>query len=118
MKNRKKIPVHTRCKNCGKCCGPILVTKNELKEIKNYVMRMNSEYRRELKEQIKTKDPLACQFRDEKNKRCAIYPVRPVICRLMGVTYGMKCPEGNTCEIDGRECLDFNEEPIELPYML
>lgn len=34
-------------------------------------------------------------------KRCLIYEVRPVICRLFGVTEGMQCVFGNTCEIDG-----------------
>ena len=38
-------------------------------------------------------------------KKCLIYPVRPTVCRLMGVAKGMDCPNGNTCEIDGYKFL-------------
>lgn len=41
-----------------------------------------------------------CPFRDEENRRCVIYPVRPMICRLMGVCDGLECPEGNSAHID------------------
>ena len=27
------IPKHTRCKNCGECCGVILVREREVKAI-------------------------------------------------------------------------------------
>ena len=44
-----------------------------------------------------------CPFRDEKNKKCMIYDVRPIICKLFGVTKGMKCKNGNSCNIDGHK---------------
>lgn len=31
------IPKHKNCTNCGICCGPIIVSDNELKMIKQYV---------------------------------------------------------------------------------
>ncbi|NLT15400.1 MAG: YkgJ family cysteine cluster protein [Clostridiales bacterium] len=91
-------PTHTNCQNCGACCGVILCSKAELREIRKYVKATpglakiaNSH----------NKNPLTCQFRDNDDKKCLIYPVRPLICRLFGVTRGMTCAHGNTMEIDG-----------------
>lgn len=36
----------------------------------------------------------------------ARYPVRPMICRLMGVCDGLECPEGNSAHIDGLKFFD------------
>jgi Fe-S-cluster containining protein len=32
------------------------------------------------------------------NNSCVIYPVRPLVCRLMGITDLMPCPKGNKPE--------------------
>ena len=34
---------------------------------------------------------MSCRYLDA-SKRCTIYPVRPTICRLWGVTEDMPCP--------------------------
>jgi Fe-S-cluster containining protein len=34
----------------------------------------------------------SCRFRDERRGRCRIYPVRPLICRLMGHVWWLPCP--------------------------
>ena len=95
------IPEHTKCTNCGECCGPIMGELHEVKRIKEYFNNLPEEYKEQLKNQ--KREPLDCQFRDHDNKKCAVYKVRPIICRLMGVTEGMKCPNGNTTEIDGHQ---------------
>jgi len=33
-----------------------------------------------------------CPFRDDARGRCRVYPVRPVVCRLMGHVPWMPCP--------------------------
>lgn len=88
------IPEHKNCKNCGMCCGPVPATEKEINIIKAYVR----------KNKIKAKKCglLDCCFRDEKNKKCLIYHVRPLVCRLFGVAKGLNCPNGNTAEIDGK----------------
>lgn len=93
--NVYNIPEHKNCTNCGRCCGIIPVSSIELKEIRAYVSKHN----------IKAINihSMICPFRDDKKKICVIYPVRPMICRLMGVVEGMECPNGNTCELDGRK---------------
>lgn len=93
------IPKHTRCQNCGDCCGAILVSEREVKAIQEYLKR-NPKIRAQ-------RGPgLTCPFRDEENRRCVIYPVRPTICRLMGVCDGLECPEGNSAHIDGLKFFD------------
>lgn len=93
------IPSHTNCTNCGKCCGIIPVDAEELAVIKEYVEK----YHIEPKNHFPT-----CPFRNEEEKRCDIYPVRPVICRLFGVAdLGILegCPNGNSHKIDGTKFL-------------
>ena len=96
------IPSHTKCKNCGACCGLVPASSAEYQEIKKYL-----EKHPEIKP-TNSNAPYDCLFRDEKNHRCSIYPVRPIMCRLFGVAAGefMRCKHGNSAEIDGRKFLD------------
>lgn len=99
------IPEHTKCKNCGECCYFIMATKNEISKIESYITFHNIK-------PIKHKDFGKCCFRDDKEKKCLIYPVRPVICRLFGVTKGMECKNGNTVSLDLRNEINTNDTPI------
>ena len=105
------IPAHTNCTNCGDCCGIIPVDANELAEIMEYIKEHNITARRQF--------PL-CPFRNEKKKKCDIYPVRPIICRLFGVadTGNLAgCPNGNSHNIDGRKFLPNPESVIILNFV-
>lgn len=68
------------CSNCGQCCGDILhLSKQDIKRI--------DEYLKEHKIEATPRCLLAqydntCPFRDNKNKKCKIYEVRPEICRV------------------------------------
>ena len=90
-----RLPKHN-CKNCGQCCGPVPINAEEQRHIQNYVdsheVEVNNEH-----------DFITCKFR-VKNK-CSIYPVRPMLCRLMGVVEGMECAYGNSAKIDGSKHL-------------
>ena len=106
-KHRNEIPVHTGCTNCGTCCyggGVFAITKSEIADIRQY---LNADPTR--KQEIKNVYfdhkifKSECKFRDIRNKRCSIHPVRPTVCRLMGVTEGMSCRHGNTDSIDGKK---------------
>jgi len=106
------IPKHENCVNCGKCCGLIPATKEEIKEIQKYIgvhhitpNKVNS---------------IDCPFRNEKEKRCDIYPVRPLVCRLFGVIKMGRfsgCPQGNSAQIDGYKFLHGREETMLLNFM-
>ena len=103
------IPEHN-CRNCGYCCGPLMVTKKELDAIKKYLSKnITAKHRTQLKKQ--KRDKLACQFRDLKNKNCAIYPVRPEVCRLFGIVDRLPCPYGNSASIpDAMVATTMDEE--------
>jgi hypothetical protein len=77
---RKQIPSFTCIPGCHSCCGPVPLSKIELKAVRG----------------IK-KNPsigLSCPYECEKG--CAIYKDRPIICRLFGTVDDplIKCPYG------------------------
>ncbi|MCL1963185.1 YkgJ family cysteine cluster protein, partial [Candidatus Saccharibacteria bacterium] len=111
------IPPHTNCKNCGWCCeGDFMVSRAEGARITKYLLDADDETFRYVMDVIATRkrgnlyDPSLnyCPFRDEKLGRCAIYGVRPTVCRVYGVSKnpGLRCPNGNSAMID------------EAPYMI
>ncbi|WP_422445997.1 YkgJ family cysteine cluster protein [Thermoanaerobacterium sp. DL9XJH110] len=112
---KTRIPEH-KCHNCGECCGPVMATEKEIEKIRKYVRDMPKEYKEKLKNQEKA--ILTCPYRDIENKRCAIYPVRPTICRMFGVVKGMQCIYGNTAELDGSQFLDRTKEYYILPNFM
>ena len=66
------------CNNCGECCGPVQINILEYTAIELFLQKHP-----EIAEFAKSKDfSLHCVFRDEEKKRCLIYDVRPVICKL------------------------------------
>lgn len=71
-----------KCTNCGQCCGNYLpVSDSDVKKIKQYISKHRIvEQVRNYPTAYKTVD-FQCPFRDELNKKCTIYPVRPLICR-------------------------------------
>lgn len=66
-----------KCSECGNCCTALLpVTKEEVKTIKRYIKRKGV---KPIKNDIDI--DLTCPFRNEKERICNIYEVRPYICR-------------------------------------
>lgn len=82
----KKLP----CEGCkGMCCGPVPITKKELKEIKKKVKSMSSKERNQLEAQ--TRFYGTCIFYDLDNDQCGIYSARPEICRVFGYHINLSC---------------------------
>ena len=75
----KNFTENNKCSNCGSCCTDFLPLSNaEKARIGNYVKRHNiKEQRHNFLSGIDT----TCPFRDDLNKKCLIYEVRPSICR-------------------------------------
>lgn len=73
--------VNGKCSNCGQCCSNMLPMSNrEVKRIKAYVKQHG------IKEQrhnfpVSNSYDMTCPFRDEANRKCLVYEVRPAICR-------------------------------------
>ena len=70
------------CSNCGSCCSNILpITVGEEKRIRAY---MKSHSIKEQKRLFPTAMPIfdmTCPFRNNAERKCEIYEVRPAICR-------------------------------------
>lgn len=78
------------CNGChGLCCGPVLITKQELKYIKNKIKLMSPKYRSELENQERFFG--TCIFYDLDKDRCGIYSARPSICRAFGRYNNLIC---------------------------
>ena len=105
------LPAHTNCNNCGACCGMIPVTNDEMQEILKYVSRNPPALSVAAKHNM---DLSHCPFRDDEKKKCAIYPVRPLACKMFGVCAGMQCMNGNSANIDGTRFVgpDYDLENI------
>ena len=68
-----------KCSNCGNCCSNVIpLTKIEIATIKQYVKKNKI---KPIVHGQKGVIDCMCPFRDEVNKKCIIYPVRPFICR-------------------------------------
>ena len=68
-----------KCSCCGQCCGDILhLSRKEIKRIRQYVK--DHKIQPTAKNIFVTYDN-TCPFRDNANKKCKIYEVRPDICR-------------------------------------
>lgn len=77
---KSRIPSMKCPDGCHECCGPVLVSKEELKSIPK---------------SSKTPSGFDCVYL--KRKRCSIYENRPMICRAFGTIANagfLKCPKG------------------------
>lgn len=80
------------CRACGRCCGgkpgSVWVTRSERAKIAaelgidEYVLRKEYLVRRGGKCSVKEKENYDCYFFDGESKKCTIYKVRPLQCRL------------------------------------
>ncbi len=91
------------CDGCGqRCTDGFLVTRAEWEAARDYLTAQPLEVRARLSRQPReipwpgAEDSGAtvavCPFRDQENALCAIYPVRPTVCRLFGHTSWLPCP--------------------------
>ena len=71
-----------KCSSCGGCCSNLLpMSDKEISIIKKYIEKHHI---KECKHIIPTKEltfDMTCPFRDNDNKICTVYEVRPQICK-------------------------------------
>ena len=74
--------VDGNCSNCGQCCTNFLpMTEKEVRIIKAHIKKHKI---KEQKHFLPTAAPtldFTCPFRNNNDRRCEIYDVRPAICR-------------------------------------
>jgi len=91
MKNKLKqiydqIPQSTCPPNCGECCGILYPSLAELANVKEWCELHHREFK-DFSMLIGDK----CPYLSEE-KECEIYPVRPFLCRILGVSIDLPCP--------------------------
>lgn len=70
--------------DCGDCCGIVPVSTLEWLAVAAYARNHGITAREQ---------GLSCPFLHD--GRCAVHPVRPVLCRAFGHVRGMTCPKGH-----------------------
>lgn len=78
------LPTMQGCHNCGECCGPAHATPEEAAVIGEYITANGIGWQEQ-------PDVQRCGFLRGRDNQCAIYPVRPLICRMFGVVEEMPC---------------------------
>lgn len=100
----KKFMKNGKCSNCGNCCGNLLpLTPTEINIIRIYIKE------HDIKE-IKHSDNLTCPFRDDENRICTIYEVRPYICKFW------RC-DGNLQPKEEKRLLKVKRIPVNMGSM-
>lgn len=67
------------CSNCGNCCSDILpLSSEEVRRIKKYIKKNGI---KEQRHNALIGYDMTCPFRNEAERKCSIYEVRPAICR-------------------------------------
>jgi len=110
LNNIPNLPKHNTCKNCGWCCCIVPITASEDLDIRQYVKKIDYFAGQCLVNQPRDQDE--CQFHDRNKRRCAIYLVRPKICRMFGSVLGMNCPHGNSANLNSKQLL--TKQPVML----
>lgn len=91
------------CSNCGQCCGDILhLSHSEIHRIDVYLKKHHIEPTPIIR--FVGLD-LTCPFRDNHNKKCKIYEVRPEICKVF------KCDKTPEEAVRNREFTNLNKLP-------
>ena len=70
------------CTGCGQCCANILpISAEEIKRIRRYIKKHGiKEHKHNYPTAVPAYD-FTCPFRNDAEKKCDIYEIRPEICR-------------------------------------
>jgi len=83
-----QIPASTCPPNCGEYCGILWPSMAEIRNIQAWCDGKHIEFK-----DFNMFVGLECPYLDNE-KRCTIYPVRPFLCRIAGVSSDLPCPLG------------------------
>lgn len=87
-----------KCTSCGACCTALLpVTRKEWRDIKRYIKKHNikpCDHVTGTPFASKPNVDITCPFRDNVNRICTIYELRPAICKAF------KCDKSSKNELD------------------
>lgn len=94
------LSVCSGCDECGlRCEAGVAMSQAEFRAVQQYVQDCaDRAYVERVRAQCKEVNlgegvrVRLCTYRDMERGRCAIYPVRPLVCRLMGHVEWLPCP--------------------------
>ena len=84
----RQIPKSSCAPGCGECCGILYPSMAELRNIYDWCQEHHVEYK-----DFTMTVGLDCPYLSPQ-KECSIYPVRPFLCRILGVSTELPCPLG------------------------
>jgi Fe-S-cluster containining protein len=100
------------CKQCHKCCGPIIWFEPEELFIRDYLEKNKIKRIVWTKEEFE-KNHMICPYIID--NKCIIYPVRPIVCRLQGNISELRCMSSNNCTLTSEiELNKIREEFVKL----
>jgi len=102
----EKIP-SIECRHCHACSSPIFWFYPEEINIRRYLKQNDLQYITWTQEEFKH-HKMQCPYLIE--KRCSIYPVRPLVCRLQGIIEELPCTFFPTPLISQEEVKQIKEE--------
>lgn len=80
--NIKDFTKEGKCSSCGNCCTNLLpMSRKEVAAIHKYIEKNGIKECRHLLPVANPVFDMTCPFRNNDNRTCAIYEVRPEICR-------------------------------------
>ena len=90
------------CDACGlRCAAGVPATQEEWRSVQRYLTESSEAERAEIARVEAQDKPVdlgdgvtvqMCRYRDMEGGRCVVYPVRPLVCRLLGHVEWMPCP--------------------------
>ncbi len=115
MKKLKVLPPMRCDAGCGECCGVIPVTETEYRRVERFAR----EHGIVPVDHGAAGDKLTCPF--YQGGTCAVYEVRPVICRVFGHAADLPCARGYNTNVDQRQIdrmLHANGRPTRLLHQM
>ena len=78
----KDFTINGKCSGCGNCCANFLPVSNvEIERIQRYIKKHGIKERLRRFPTVEPMVDMMCPFRDDLEKKCTIYEVRPAVCR-------------------------------------
>ena len=90
-----------KCDKCGRCCSIVFCSKAEYGLVQQYAEKHSI---------TPLKQGVTCPYFIDNS--CAVYPVRPYLCKLFGHTHELRCANGHNKNISTGKVAFLNEEHI------
>jgi len=94
MKKLKVLPSMQCDEGCGDCCGIVPVTETEYRRIERYVKEHGIQ-------PVEHAEAYQCPVYID--GKCAVYPVRPLICQVFGHAEDLPCSRGYNANVPQQE---------------